>query len=92
MLKISLLTKTLKGYLNESDVQPLTNTYLVSLMRVVTNVTKRLQSFIKERKQDRMGMDNRVGKLIYTYVPNKPSSFYCITVLKAKLSCCWVCG
>ena len=71
MLKIGLLTKTLKGYLNESDVQPLTNTYLVSLMRVVTNVTKRLQSFIKDRKQDRIGMDNRVGKFSNIHLRTK---------------------
>ena len=34
MLKIGLLSKTLKGYLNESAMQPLANTYLVLLMRV----------------------------------------------------------
>ena len=61
MVKIGLLTKTLKGYLNKSAVQSLTNIRIYSFIDESSNVTKRLWSFIKRMKQNCIG----IGPLEY---------------------------
>ena len=62
MQKTGLLTLTSKDSLNGNAAQHLTNMYLTLLMIItIYNITKKLWSFVKNRKQDRIG----IGPLEY---------------------------